>query len=60
MNECGTYREIDLDDYHIDANRVRSLSESWGVKLTGDGKVSIPVCYYDDVLPLLRMKPGKE
>jgi len=59
---CTVYREIDAAEYQIDDDRVRSLQDSWGVMMTDDGKVRIPVCYYDDVLPLLmrRRPPGKE
>jgi len=62
MSGCCTYREIDPVEYHIDAERVRSLQDSWGVSITREGKVRIPVCYYDDVLPLLsrRKPPGNE
>ncbi len=59
---CTVYREIDAAEYHIDESRVRSLQDSWGVIMTKEGKVRVPVCYYDDVLPLLtrRRPPGRE
>jgi hypothetical protein len=62
MGGCGVYREIDAADYRIDVDRVRSLQDTWGVSMTKEGKVRIPVCYYDDVLPLLthRKPPGRE
>lgn len=56
MNCCGSYREIDLTDLHIDAQRVLSLAESWGVTITDEGKVRIPVCCYDDVRALLHRR----
>jgi len=59
---CEVYREIDVEKYKIDVDKIRSLQDSWGVSITKEGKVRIPVCYYDDVLPLLtrRRPPGRE
>jgi hypothetical protein len=59
---CDVYREIDAAEYQIDADRIRSLQDTWGISMTKEGKVRIPVCYYDDVLPLLthRRPPGRE
>lgn len=59
---CSVFREIDATEYRIDTDRVRSLQDTWGVSMTKEGKVRIPVCYYDDVLPLLthRKPPGRE
>lgn len=53
MNYCGTYHEIDLAELRIDAQRVLSLTEGWGVTITDEGKVRIPLCCYDDVRALL-------
>lgn len=62
MGACGVFREIDAAEYKIDIVRVRSLQDTWGVSMTKEGKVRIPVCYYNDVLPLLtqRKPPGRE
>ena len=57
MNECYSYREIDIIDNHIDINRVRTIGDSWGVSITEDGKVRIPVCSYADILPLIKKRP---
>ncbi|MDD1727556.1 MAG: hypothetical protein LUQ50_00625 [Methanospirillum sp.] len=53
MDCCGSYHEISLSELHIDADRVRALTESWGVIITDEGKVRIPVCCYDDIRALL-------
>jgi hypothetical protein len=56
MDSCGSYREISLDDLRIDANKVSVLTEAWGVTITSEGMVRIPVCCYDDVRALLSAK----
>ena len=57
MNSCdGSYHEIDLSELHMDAQRVLALTGSWGVTITDDGKVRIPLCCYDDVRDLLRSR----
>lgn len=56
MDYCGAYREIDLAEFNQDARQIISLTEAWGVTITDDGKVRIPVCHYDDVRALLSKK----
>ncbi|MDD3574821.1 hypothetical protein [Methanospirillum sp.] len=57
MEGCTSYREIDMTEGRIDPERVKKLAGCWGVMVTADGKVRIPVCSYDDVLPLIRRRP---
>lgn len=45
-----------MTEGRIDPERVRTLAGCWGVTVTVDGKVRIPVCSYDDVLPLIRKR----
>ena len=56
MDGCSSYREIDAAEYNIDLSRVQTVGCNWGVTMTKDGKVRIPVCCYDDVLPLLKKR----
>lgn len=57
MDTCSSYRELDMADAGIDPSRVRAISDSWGVVITKDGKVRVPVCSYDDIMPLIRKRP---
>lgn len=59
MDGCSSYREIDMIEGRIDPDRVRTHGGCWGVTITADGKVRIPVCSYDDVLPLIRKRPDR-
>lgn len=43
----------------IDPERVRNLAETWGIAVTADGKVRIPICRYSDVLPLIKKRPER-
>ena len=56
MEGCSSYREIDMTEGRIDPERVRKLAGCWGVTLTDDGKVRIPVCSYDDAAPYQKEK----
>ena len=57
MDECYSHREIDATEYNIDLDRVLSIGSHWGVSITKEGKVRIPVCSYGDILPLIRRRP---
>jgi len=59
MDECSSFREIDMIEKQIDPERVRKLAETWGITVTADGKVRIPVCSYSDVLPLIKKRPER-
>jgi len=52
MNGCSSFREIEITD-RIDLKRVHSLQDTWGITITDQGKIRIPTCCYDDVIPLI-------
>ena len=59
MDDCNSYRDLDPAEYNIDEDRVRTIGVNWGVTVTKEGKVRVPVCSYDDVLPLIRKRSNK-